>query len=307
MNTMKENYELAKWLAGEMTESELIAFQKTPEFVAYTKIADYSSQLEVPDFDEKRMYQNVIDTKTQHPKSILLFNTKWIRIAAVLIVFIGLAFFAKTQLYYTELAKNGQQSTFILPDNSEVVLNSGSEMEYKKWNWKNNRELNLKGEAYFKVAKGKTFEVATALGKVTVLGTQFNVKARKNRFEVTCYQGKVKVNHNNKTVLLTKGKSVVFGAENQFKMKEINVTEPQWRNGELVFDSESLETILEELKRQYNIEFVLKNHSSEQLFTGVIPMKNLDSALQILSFTYHLQVKKVSNETIVLESLNVQK
>ena len=306
MNTMEENYELAKWLAGEMTESELIAFQKTPEFVAYTKIADYSSQLEVPSFDEIKMYKNVIDTKKQ-PKSIPLFNTKWIRIAAVLLVFLGFAFFAKTQLYYTELAKNGQQSTFILPDNSEVVLNSGSEMEYKNWNWDNNRELNLKGEAYFKVAKGKTFEVATALGKVTVIGTQFNVKARKNRFEVTCYQGKVKVNHNNKTILLTKGKSIIFGIGNQFEMKEINVTEPQWRNGELVFDKESLETILDELKRQYNLEFVLKNHSSVQLFTGVIPMKNLDAALEILTFTYHLQVKKVSNKTIVLESLNVQK
>lgn len=306
MNTMEENYELAKWLAGEMTESELIAFQKTPEFVVYTKIANYSSKLEVPSFDEIRMYQNVIDTKKQ-PKSIPLFNTKWIRIAAVLLVFLGLAFFAKTQLYYTVLAKNGQQSTFILPDNSEVVLNSGSEMEYKNWNWDNNRELNLKGEAYFKVAKGKTFEVVTALGKVTVIGTQFNVKARKNRFEVTCYQGKVKVNHNNKTILLTKGKSIIFGIGNQYEMKEINVTEPQWRNGELVFDKESLETILDELKRQYNLEFVLKNHSSEQLFTGVIPMKNLDAALEILSFTYHLQVKKVSTKTIVLESLNVQK
>ena len=306
MNTMEENYELAKWLAGEMTESELIAFQKTPEFVVYTKIANYSSKLEVPSFDEIRMYKNVIDTKKQ-PKSIPLFNTKWIRIAAVLLVFLGLAFFAKTQLYYTELAKNGQQSTFILPDNSEVVLNSGSEMEYKNWNWDNNRELNLKGEAYFKVAKGKTFEVLTALGKVTVIGTQFNVKARKNRFEVTCYQGKVKVNHNNKTILLTKGKSIIFGIGNQFEMKEINVTEPQWRNGELVFDKENLETILDELKRQYNLEFVLKNHSSEQLFTGVIPMKNLDAALEILSFTYHLQVKKVSTKTIVLESLNVQK
>ena len=306
MNTMEENYELAKWLAGEMTESELIAFQKKPEFFAYTKIADYSSQLEVPSFDEIKMYKNVIDTKKQ-PKSIPLFNTKWIRIAAVLLVFLGFAFFAKTQLYYTELAKNGQQSTFILPDNSEVVLNSGSEMEYKNWNWDNNRELNLKGEAYFKVAKGKTFEVATALGKVTVIGTRFNVKARKNRFEVTCYQGKVKVNHNNKTILLTKGKSIIFGIGNQFEMKEINVTEPQWRNGELVFDKESLETILDELKRQYNLEFVLKNHSSEQLFTGVIPMKNLDAALEILTFTYHLQVKKVSNKTIVLESLNVQK
>ena len=57
---MEENYELAKWLAGDMSEAELKAFQKTPEFETYHKIALYSSQLEAPSFDENKMYENVI-------------------------------------------------------------------------------------------------------------------------------------------------------------------------------------------------------------------------------------------------------
>ncbi|MFD0779580.1 hypothetical protein ACFQZF_14995 [Flavobacterium myungsuense] len=45
---MKENYNLAKWLAGEMTQNELDEFKKTPEYNTYSKIETYSSQLKAP-------------------------------------------------------------------------------------------------------------------------------------------------------------------------------------------------------------------------------------------------------------------
>ena len=48
---MEENYELAKWLAGELSEEELKSFQQTPEYATYLKIAEYSSQLKAPSFD----------------------------------------------------------------------------------------------------------------------------------------------------------------------------------------------------------------------------------------------------------------
>ena len=32
---MEEQYDLAKWLSGEMTKSELEAFQKSPDFETY--------------------------------------------------------------------------------------------------------------------------------------------------------------------------------------------------------------------------------------------------------------------------------
>lgn len=35
---MENNVDLAKWLAGEMTGSELEAFEKSPEFATYQKI-----------------------------------------------------------------------------------------------------------------------------------------------------------------------------------------------------------------------------------------------------------------------------
>ena len=46
--------------------------------------------------------------------------------------------------------------------------------------WKNERSVNLDGEGFFKVAKGSKFDVETSAGTVSVVGTQFNVKNRKD-------------------------------------------------------------------------------------------------------------------------------
>jgi ferric-dicitrate binding protein FerR (iron transport regulator) len=45
-----------------------------------------------------------------------------------------------------------------------------------KRDWKTNRNLTLKGEAYFKVKE--EFTVNTAIGEVTCSWTQFNVKGK---------------------------------------------------------------------------------------------------------------------------------
>lgn len=303
MDNMKENYELAKWLAGEMTESELKAFQQTPEYETYAKIATYATQLKSPEFDSESLYKAIESKKRKETKVISLQNKWWLKIAAVLVLFLGLTFFYKTEISITEYAENGKKTTFILPDNSEVVLNSGSELNYKNWNWDNNRNLNLEGEAYFRVAKGKKFEVTTNLGTVTVLGTQFNVKSRENRFDVTCYEGRVKVNFNKKGIILTPGESVTFENDSQTLFK-IDATKPEWTNNELAFNKEKLQNIINELSRQFNVTIEVKIQESNQLFTGTIPIKNIDEALQILSSTYHLQTKKVNNNTFILEAID---
>ena len=228
-------------------------------------------------------------------------------ISLIIVFKLSLTFVLKTNIAATEIAQNGQKKTFELPDNSKVVLNSGSEIVYKKWNWDNNRKLNLDGEAYFKVTKGKTFEVSTPLGKVNVLGTQFNVKSRENRFDITCFEGSVKVNYNNTQIIITKGMHVAFENNKKITVPDTEFNEPQWINHEITFVKENLNTIIKEINRQYNIEISLKNTSENQLFTGTIPSNNLESALEIINVTYHLQHKKTSDKKFILEPLNVKK
>ena len=43
-----------------------------------------------------------------------------------------------------------EQTTVTLPDNSEVFLNAASEVRFNDKSWEDKREVNLKGEAFFK-------------------------------------------------------------------------------------------------------------------------------------------------------------
>ncbi|WP_309608616.1 FecR family protein [Flavobacterium sp.] len=304
---MDEDYKLTKWLDNSMNEAELSQFKASDHYVVFEKIKKYSSQLETNSFDQDKMLAEVLVAPKEKTKIIPLYKTWVFRMAACIVLLLSLTFVLKTNVTATEIAQNGQKKSFELPDNSEVVLNSGSEIVYKKWNWDNNRKLNLNGEAYFKVTKGKTFEVATPLGKVTILGTQFNVKSRESRFDVTCYEGRVRVNYNNTEIIITKGMRVAFENNKKIIIPNTEFTQPKWINNEITFDKENLNTIIKEINRQYNIEIILKNTAENLLFTGTIPSNNLESALEIIDVTYHLQHKKVSDNKFILEPLNVKK
>lgn len=298
---MENKYLLAKWLNDELTDEELIAFKKSPQYAEYEKIKIYSQHLIVDEFDDSKILENVFKSKP-HKSKLIPISKNWIlRIAAILIVGFGMGYFIfQNNSTQKEFASNGFQKTFSLPDNSEVVLNSGSEIYFKKRNWGKNRQLKLKGEAFFKVAKGETFEVQTDLGKVSVLGTQFNVKSRKNKFDVSCYEGKVKVFYKGKEIILTRGMQVTFEKDNQFN--SLNSGEmPEWMENKIVFNNDSLETVIEEMERQYNVEIVNNSFNKNDLFTGKIPSNQLDIALEIVVSTYNIKYRKLSDKKIIFE------
>lgn len=297
---MKKNDLLARWLNDDLSEKELAEFQANPDFEKYQKIKNYTAHLEVDDLDENAMLSNILQHKKATPKVIPLYKKWMFRAAAIFVLALGITFAMKNFVPYTETANFGEKTTFSLPDNSEVVLNSGSEINYKKWNWNSNRRLELEGEAYFRVSKGRRFEVQTNLGKVSVLGTQFNVKARKNRFDVMCYQGRVKVNFANTQIILTRGESVTFESGKQFSTA-IKSSKPGWIENQICFNKENIKSLLDEVQRQYNITIELNAKDTTSLFTGKLPTKDLNMALQIISTTYHLKAKKVSKNKIIFD------
>ena len=292
---MDEDYKLAKWLNNELTAEELAEFKQNPDFPLYEKIKENSARLKTPAFDQDKMLSKVVAAKKE-TKVVKLQQNWFTRIAAILVIGLGL-FFAYENSNVTYYGNDDLITIIKLPDNSEVAINNNSEIKYQKWFWKNNRTIDLKGEAYFKVAKGKTFEVNTNLGKVTVLGTQFNVNAKDNTFEVTCYEGKVKVKYKNQELILTKGMLVTF--ENDSKKEgKTTLSMPNWASDEIEmrFTNQNLKTIITDIENTYNVTIKTNTIATEQLFTGKLPSNNLDVALQIIASTYHLQINK-SNET----------
>mgnify|MGYP001170993998 FL=1 len=301
---MEENYPLADWLNNKTSDETLNNDFSEDDINILSKIKKYSVQLETPAFDEQKVLTNILSSPKQ---KVVHLNYNWIfKIAALFIIILGL-YFSFTFLSNTNFtAENGSETALILPDESEVILNSGSNLSYKKWNWENNRFIKLEGEAFFKVAKGKKFEVNTTAGKVTVLGTQFNVKQRNNRFEVTCYEGKVKVTHNDKNVILTKGMKTIFENDKNLDVQNTYINQPEWINDEIVFYKENLNNIISEIERKYNVTIELNSNNNQQVFSGNIPSNNINIALEILTKTYHLKIAKKTTNKITLTEINVQ-
>ncbi|WP_269223704.1 FecR domain-containing protein [Flavobacterium sp. IMCC34518] len=297
---MKKNYLLSKWLNNDLTASELADFKTDPDFENYEKIKKYSAELKVADFDEDAVLKNIISHKKTEPKVIPLYKNWMFKVASIVLIALSITIVVQNFRTQSQLALNGKRTTFSLPDDSEVVLNAGSEIEFRKWNWSHNRKLELQGEAYFKVAKGKKFEVVTHLGKVTVLGTQFNVKARNNRFDITCYEGRVKINYKNLETIITPGKRVTFENGKQIN-STLNTTKPEWLENQVSFEHENLRNILEEVQRQYNITIIVKDKLPNELFTGKLPTDNLDVAIKIIATTYHLEPNRITANKIILE------
>lgn len=302
---MEENYPLADWLNNKTSDEALKNDFSEDDITILSKIKKYSSQLETPAFDEQKVLTNILSSPKQ---KVIHLNYSWIfKIAALFIIILGLYFSFNFLSNTNFTAENGSETALILPDESEVILNSGSNLSYKKWNWENNRLIELEGEAFFKVAKGKKFKVNTIAGKVTVLGTQFNVKQRNNRFEVTCYEGKVKVTHRNKIVILTKGKKTIFENDKNLEVPNTHNNQPEWINNEIVFYKENLNNIISEIERKYNVSIELNSNNNRQVFSGNIPSNDLNVALGILTKTYHLKIAKKTANKITLTEINVQK
>ncbi len=289
---MEEDYKLARWMAGEMTREELSEFQKSPKYREYERIATAAARLEAPEFYPEPILKRVLSAPKQ--KVIRLIDRAWFRAAAAIVVLLGIGLVIRAMLPVSESAGIAMQHSFVLPDDSQVVLNSGSQATYSKWNWDSDRRVELAGEAFFKVAKGQKFTVGTANGSVTVLGTQFNVRARGDRFEVSCFEGRVRVDHGGKTQVLTRGQAVAFASGQVIPAPQLSGS-PDWMLGELSFSHESLTEIVAELNRQQPVRIELRGVESAQLFTGTLPAGNIDQAISILASAYHLEISKSAN------------
>ena len=147
------------------------------------------------------------------------------RIAAVTIVAIAGYFITSDFLYNKEVQLQtvtvpaGQRAQITLADGTRVWLNSKSTMKYAANFGRNERNVELDGEAYFEVAKNKNipFYVHTETNKVKVVGTSFNVCAYSgsHEFGTTLVEGIVDIYPANSSQIITRlQKDEVFLNEN---------------------------------------------------------------------------------------------
>ena len=296
---MKRDELISKWLDNNLNNQELEAFKNLEDYDDLVKLNNSMQAFKAEDYNTSAELENVLSKIKSTKKQITHWFKPLMRVAAILAVCFSLYYYTTT-LDTTITTEFAQKTTIELPDASSVSLNAKSLLAFNKKDWNHSRDVELTGEAFFKVTKGSSFKVITKSGTVTVYGTQFNVKQRDNYFEVICYEGLVGVTHNSQEIKLKPGDSfLIIDGKTIAKEKENRIT-PSWLNNESQFKSLPFKEVIAEFERQYHVTFNIENVDINQLFTGGFPHDSLDTALKNITLPLHLTHSKTNN-TITLK------
>jgi transmembrane sensor len=200
---------------------------------------------------------------------------------------------AATEIRYnTVTTPRGGQFHITLPDGSEVWLNAGSSIRFPTAFPGSERRVELRGEAYFEVAKnaGKPFLVAAYNSEIKVLGTHFNIMAYDDEKEMntTLLEGSVEVTRGLESQRITPGHSAIINkGTGKLTVEDADLEQAiAWKNDYFIFDNENIESIMRKVSRWYNVDITYKGNMRDKDFAGTISRKkNISELLRMLELT----------------------
>jgi ferric-dicitrate binding protein FerR (iron transport regulator) len=247
---------------------------------------------------------------TQQKIKPLRLNRK-LAIAASITILMGLAgLYLSSQYGFVRVSNKSLAAHIeVLPDGSEVLLNAKSQITYRKYFGKNTREISLNGEAFFKVEKDETkpFIIQTQNSFVKVLGTSFNVNAKKEWVEVLVETGRVEVYNNSmhsEHVVLLPGDFAQLDGKNKIE-KTLNSNENylSWVNQKLVFQAMPLEQVVSHIMKTYYCTIELPDTSiANRKITSTFDNDTLDEVLKSIAIAFNLSVKKEGEKYILVSN-----
>ena len=193
-----------------------------------------------------------------------------------------------------------------LEDGSIVHLNADSELKVPADFGRTSREVWLQGEGYFNVAKdqNRQFTVHTDRADVTVLGTEFDVRAYEEENDVvtTLVNGSVEICSGDVSSRLQPGEQAQIIEPGEIKVEKVDVYPyTAWVKGRMVFVNERLEKIMADLQRWYDFEVFYTSQSIQNMrFTiDILKYDDISKVLDLIE-----RMEKVSftkrNRTIVV-------
>lgn len=237
------------------------------------------------------------------------FNTSLYRIAAIIVVLLTVSYFAnnyfnKDTKYISEFS-GGDIKKINLPDGSLAVLNKHTEIKYSE-NFKKNRNIVLKGEAYFEVVHNKKSPFTVKCGKTItkVLGTTFNVATKGNKIEVAVFSGKVSFSEtkaNSNEVLLTKGMKGVYDSKESLlsAIKHDNQNIISWKTKSLIFKNMYLGDVVNDLKRYFEVEIEIDDNARHCSITTSYFEPTLNEILEELKMLTKVKVKHEKDKIVI--------
>ncbi|MBB4038180.1 ferric-dicitrate binding protein FerR (iron transport regulator) [Dysgonomonas hofstadii] len=241
----------------------------------------------------------LMDNKIQRKRSIFI---RFMKIAAVLLFLILSGLYTYIHISDTDdsvkftecFVSEGELKKVLLPDGSEVIINSGSIIIYPEVQKGKQRSVYLNGEAYFNVVHNPDlpFVVKTDGVDVEVLGTKFNISAYSNDPDITTTleEGKVKLNFKNKELRsldLSPNDKTIYN-KNSGQLINSRVSGKYiaaWRDGLLLFTDANIHTVLRAFERKYGVSVYLNSDKYEdaKLTVKFIHGETLKESLHVLA------------------------
>ena len=177
--------------------------------------------------------------------------------------------------YNTMTTPKGRQFQLVLPDGSKVWLNAASSIRYPTVFTGNERKVEVTGEAYFEVVKNSTSPFRVKINdeaEVEVLGTHFNVNSYMNEESIntTLLEGSVSVKNSSGKLILQPGQQARVAGNEKIKLfAEVDVEKVMaWKNGVFNFEDATLEEVMRQLERWYDIDVVYEKNIPRLEFYG---------------------------------------
>jgi len=212
--------------------------------------------------------------------------------------------------YNTMTTPRGRQFRLTLPDGTLVWLNAASAIRFPTAFSEKARSVSVTGEAYFEVTTNPARPFVVKVDdkeEIKVLGTSFNVNAygEEENITTTLVDGSVRVETSlRKTrdpaaVTLKPGQQALLQSKGQTSIvRQADIDQVlAWKNGLFNFDNASLQQIMRQLERWYNIEVVYDNGVPQVALMGEItrgvPLDDLLAALKKLGVHYRQEGRKL--------------
>lgn len=260
---------------------------------------------------------------TQRTTKQLLFT---LAAAASVLLAASVWYFLRPEIYRTRV---GEQRVVALADGSKVQLDSASELSIDY----SSRERNLtlsRGQARFDVAHdaARPFIVTAGAKKVVATGTAFNIDVLGTRVLVTLIEGDVLILPRNSTNLdqsiaafaqsrlagnsgaggvnlasgtveLVPGQELVSSADGSSQVSGTNVARvTAWQKGQLLFDDETLSSVIERVNRYAAKPIVMTDDSIRELrISGVFDTHDIPGF--ITTITHYLPLSATVRQNTI--------
>lgn len=229
--------------------------------------------------------ENIINTvKNNSTSKKKIYAYEIAKIAAILLLaIIGSWYYFvhinnESDLLATQTIKvpAGQCINLVLPDGTDVWLNSKTTIQYPVVFNKKERSVFVDGQAFFDVAKNEKvpFIVKTSSATVKALGTQFDVMdySDSDEFETMLIEGCVEVKtirDDQQPVILSPNSKTILKGGKLEKVYVADLSPYEWKNGLISFKNEPFADIMYTFEKTYDIKIIIeKKEISHLLYSG---------------------------------------